>query len=423
MPTSFFVAHVAQRLGTTPESIAAALLALSLIVGYVAVRRVLPGARETLFERGIYGIDINKTTPEQRQEFGAAKRAAAAIGGCFPDHLKKYVVPESLGIAVGAVYLGCVLIVVVLVGLHLGKVNAAVSSIAFMLLLGFVDDVLDVRWRHKIILSMLASLPLLTSYDGPTSIVVPIPLRPLVASLAAQLPQHALFNASHILGYTADRASVVIVPLGALYLLYMSLVCVFCTNSINILAGVNGVEVGQSIVIAVAQALYSAVQLARGADKDSGAAEGYWISLAVLVPFIGCSYALYELNRYPSRVFVGDSYTYLAGMVLAVAGISGAYSKTLLLFFLPQLFNFVISLPQLLGFVELPRHRVPRWNPRTNKLENSRNLTILNAILAVTGPLHERTLTNVTLGVQVVCCALAFWVRFTMAGYVYETVM
>lgn len=399
-------------------------LGVSLVVGFFATRNYLPGARQKLFERGIYGIDINKTTPEQRKEFGAAKMAAAATGNSdagLPEHLKKFVVPESAGIAVGTVYLACVVCLALVCGFDLAKLNAALSSIAFMLLLGFVDDVLDVKWRHKIVLSLLASLPLLSSYDGPTSVKVPIPLRPLVTGIAAVVPENAMFNLSHVLGYSADRSSVLIVPLGALYLLYMSLVCVFCTNSINILAGVNGVEVGQSIVIAIAQAVFCIVQLVRGVDKFH--TEGYWISLAVLVPFIGCSVALYQLNKFPSRVFVGDSYTYLAGMVLAVAGIMGGYSKTLLLFFLPQLFNFIISLPQLFHIIECPRHRVPRWNKQTNLLENSRNLTILNAVLAVAGPMHERSLTNVIIVIQIVCCALGFWVRFTMAGFVYENVL
>ena len=36
------------------------------------------------------------------------------------------------------------------------------------------------------------------------------------------------------------------------------------------------------------------------------------------------------------QVFVGDTYTYFAGMTLAVAGILGHYAETLLLFMMPQ---------------------------------------------------------------------------------------
>lgn len=60
------------------------------------------------------------------------------------------------------------------------------------------------------------------------------------------------------------------------------------------------------------------------------------------------------------QVFVGDTFTYFAGMALAVAGILGHFSETLLFFFIPQIFNFVYSLPQLFKIVPCPRHRLPR---------------------------------------------------------------
>ena len=37
--------------------------------------------------------------------------------------------------------------------------------------------------------------------------------------------------------------------IGALYYVYMGMLAVFCTNAINILAGVNGLEAGQALVI------------------------------------------------------------------------------------------------------------------------------------------------------------------------------
>jgi UDP-N-acetylglucosamine--dolichyl-phosphate N-acetylglucosaminephosphotransferase len=42
---------------------------------------------------------------------------------------------------------------------------------------------------------------------------------------------------------------------GPLYYLYMALLSTFTTNSINILAGMNGIEAGQALVIAVSVAL------------------------------------------------------------------------------------------------------------------------------------------------------------------------
>lgn len=47
-------------------------------------------------------------------------------------------------------------------------------------------------------------------------------------------------------------------------------------------------------------------------------------------------------------------------MAFAVVGIQAHFSKTLLLFFIPQIFNFILSCPQLFNLVPCPRHRLPR---------------------------------------------------------------
>jgi hypothetical protein len=51
------------------------------------------------------------------------------------------------------------------------------NKVCFMVLLGFLDDVLDLPWRAKLLLPTAASFPLLSAYSGSTSVVVPIPLR------------------------------------------------------------------------------------------------------------------------------------------------------------------------------------------------------------------------------------------------------
>jgi UDP-N-acetylglucosamine--dolichyl-phosphate N-acetylglucosaminephosphotransferase len=357
-------------------------------IGYYICQRYIPRVMVILFERNIYGIDINKSTKEKREEFGKMRKT-----GVFSEEYKKLVIPESLGIVVGGVYLCVVFLILVLTGIPLAQANGAVTSVTVMLLLGFVDDVLDVKWRYKILLSFFGAIPLVLPYDGSLSVVVPVPLRDLVGSS--------------------------VVYLGPLYLVYMMLLCIFCCNSINILAGVNGVEVGQSIVIAVASIAHNVVQLRHGKDHTPH----NLLALMILIPFLFVSVALWTWNRFPSRVFVGDSYTYFAGITLAVAGICGQYSKTLLLFFIPQVINFVISLPQLFHIVPCPRHRVPSWDSKRNVLVNSKNYTILNLILLVCGDMHERTLTNVLIAFQVICCVVAFQVRYMLAAMVFEQVV
>eukprot|EP00760_Papus_ankaliazontas_P034201 PhM_4_TR7039/c0_g1_i1/m.24464/K01001/ALG7; UDP-N-acetylglucosamine--dolichyl-phosphate N-acetylglucosaminephosphotransferase len=367
------------------------LVATSALAYWLALAGI-DRVRGVLKNRGIFGIDINKITDEQLNEFRALRALSSVAVVVKDERFKRHIVPESAGIVVGFCYLSAVLLCMLLCQVPLGEFNAALCSIVLILLLGFVDDVLDVRWRYKIVLSLLATIPLVISYNGGTSVMLPIPLR----------------------GYGLSN----VLDLGPLYLVAMSLVCVFCTNSINILAGINGLEAGQSLVIGISIMLHNLLQIHHGFDVKQ-----HEVSLILIAPFVTSTIALMRFNAYPSRVFVGDSFTYFAGMVLAVTSITGHFTKTLLLFFIPQLLNFVMSLPQLFGIVPCPRHRVPKWDSKRDVLVNSKNYTLLNAALYVFGDMHERKLANLLIGFQVVCCALGFVVRYFCAGIVFEVVM
>jgi UDP-N-acetylglucosamine--dolichyl-phosphate N-acetylglucosaminephosphotransferase len=60
--------------------------------------------------------------------------------------------------------------------------NAALLSICMVILLGFIDDVIDLRWSHKLIVPTVASFPLLVAYNGITHVLVPTALRGIVGS-------------------------------------------------------------------------------------------------------------------------------------------------------------------------------------------------------------------------------------------------
>lgn len=288
------------------------------------------------------------------------------------------------------------------------------------------------RWRHKFFIPAFAVLPMLGLYlvdFGVTHVVVPLPLR----------------------GYVGGE----LLELGVLYYLYMAAIAIFCPNSINILAGVNGIEVGQSLVIAFLIVLNDLLYLLPTAHQPHPAAESHLFSVYLLLPFIGGSLALLKHNWFPAKVFVGDTYCYFAGMVFAVVGILGHFSKTLLLLFIPQIFNFCYSAPQLFAVVPCPRHRLPRFNARTGLLEPSvaefseekplrgivgevlkvlhkfrllrvatdgngrvtqtSNLTILNLWLVWRGPMQEDRLAMEILAMQTVCGLLGLWIRHSLA--------
>jgi len=109
----------------------------------------------------------------------------------------------------------------------------------------------------------------------------------------------------------------------------MSMLSIFCMNSINIYAGINGLEVGQSIIIGFFVMIHNLIELFRF-PKDSRVFFYHTISLILIMTFVSTSAALFKWNKYPSKVFVGDTFCYFAGMVFASAGILGHFTKTLL---------------------------------------------------------------------------------------------
>ena len=362
--------------------------------------------------------------------------------------------PEALGIVPGAVFLVC--LIVCLVGYaatHPAKllldVNSALLSICFMLFLGFTDDVLDWPWRYKLVLPSIASLPLLCCYTGSTSIVVPIPLRSFLwhdgeTTVLGQLLHTLLFIDMD------SNAQGSLLNLKYLYFVYMGMLAVFCTNAINIYAGINGLEAGQSYVIGCAilvhnlweihlSVLASAVEQQQ---QQSSLPENHLFSIMIMSSFVGVTAGLLRHNWYPASVFVGDTFCYFAGMTVAVVGILGHFSKTLLLFFIPQIINFVYSMPQLFRLVPCPRHRLPKFDPKTGTMSASTfschpheyqwlkkhaddteapNMTLICLTLQILGPLTERELCIVLLGLQIVCCCFGFFCRYYLAHLLFES--
>ena len=200
--------------------------------------------------------------------------------------------------------------------------NSALASISLMVFLGFADDVLDIPWRTKLFLPSIATLPILAAYTGSTAILIPKPLRPVLGASLLEL--------------------------GFLYKIFILLVVVFCTNSINILAGLNGLEAGQTLIISAAVVLFNLLRLSKIvllpelSVEDVRIRDAQLFSMYITLPLIAVTVALLLFNYYPSRVFVGDTYTYFAGMALAVSGILGHFSETLLIFFIPQV-SFVAA--------------------------------------------------------------------------------
>ncbi|XP_063621187.1 UDP-N-acetylglucosamine--dolichyl-phosphate N-acetylglucosaminephosphotransferase [Cydia splendana] len=390
------------------------ILVIFSIIAFLITDELIPNLKELFIKAGLGGIDLCKTSKEK--------------------------IPEALGVVSGCVFLvTCFLFIPIVFGNSLmdtanfphnefAELLAALLSICCMLLLGFADDVLDLRWRYKLLLPTIASLPLLVVYYvnfNSTTFIVPMPLRQWLG---------------------------VSINIGFLYYIYMGMLAVFCTNAINILAGINGLEVGQSVVIAISIIIFDIIEL-RGDQYKA-----HTFSLHIMIPYLTTALALLKHNWYPSRVFVGDTFCYVSGMTFAVVAILSHFSKTVILFFIPQVINFLYSVPQLFRFIPCPRHRLPKYSAELDLLQPSRtvivkkemklldslmleiltvlrlvdrrednesitinNLTLINFFLIKLGPMSEVRLTTKLMLFQVLCTCIAFLIRYPLASYFYDT--
>lgn len=254
------------------------------------------------------------------------------------------------------------------------------------------------------------------------------------------------------------------------YYLYMAAFAIFTPNSINILAGINGIEVSQSLTIAALIMLNDLLYILppmfpfkQPSPHPHPATDSHLFSMYLLLPFAGVSIALLQHNWCPARVFVGDTYCYFAGMVFVVVGILGHFSKTIWLLLLPQIFNFVYSAPQLFHVIPCPRHRLPKFNARTGLREpsvvefktplhpaveavvkvmgrlklariveakdesgrrrvvESTNFTIINLWLVWWGPMREERLAWGLTILQAVCGLVGLVARHRLAGLIFTS--
>mmetsp|Transcript_5115 Transcript_5115/g.5847 ORF Transcript_5115/g.5847 Transcript_5115/m.5847 type:complete len:122 (+) Transcript_5115:893-1258(+) len=121
------------------------------------------------------------------------------------------------------------------------------------------------------------------------------------------------------------------------------------------------------MVISVFVIIHNIIEISR--KETESIYQNHIFSLILMIPFLFTSLALSKYSNFPSKIFVGDTYTTFAGVVFAVCGILAHFSKTLLLFLVPQIINYLMSFPQIMKFIHCPRHRMPKFNQETYKLE------------------------------------------------------
>ncbi|KAM0687750.1 hypothetical protein COBT_001006 [Conglomerata obtusa] len=288
--------------------------------------------------------------------------------------------PEAIGIASGLSFITTLFILLIFEEktTYFYNVLAISASCLFTILLGFIDDVLDLEWRYKLIFPAVSIIPTILLYSEGTKVILPI------------------------IGLT---------NIHIFYYLYMIACTTFTTNAINIFSGINGLEVLQILIISLFLFLDSLIKMNT-------------LGITVTLFLFFSSLPLYYYNKYPASVFVGDTYCYFGGMALGSVSILCHTTRTLFLLMMPQIINFIISLPQLLKLVYCPRHRMPDFDgcylrPSTFIYNEKKinNFTLLNLILHFAGPLTEKNLCVFVGYGTIIWCGCVIFLKHTLYAY------
>ncbi len=181
---------------------------------------------------------------------------------------------------------------------YLTEIYALILVIGIAGMVGFVDDILGwkigLTRKVRLLLLVFASIPLVVINAG----------------------ESTMMGINFGLFYP-----LILVPLGI----------AGATSTFNFLAGYNGLEISQGILVLSGLAL---VCYTTGSS---------WLSLITIIMIV-CLIAAYFFNRYPASIFPGDVLTYTVGAMIASVAILGNIEKIALFFFIPYILETVLKL-------------------------------------------------------------------------------
>ncbi len=205
-------------------------------------------------------------------------------------------VPEmgGLGVMLGF-YLGVSLLMVLAASVPAPFFYASLAASLGAGFVGLVDDMFGLRKRAKALLPFLLAIPLgVVSYST---------------------------GDVYLLGINLGLMTVLVVPLGI----------TSAANATNMLEGLNGLGAGMGILMTVTLVAVAYLQ-------------GTYSGLYIAFPLLGSLGAFLVFNKYPARVFPGDSMTLFMGAAIASIAIV-AHQKTLgAVLFAPMILEFGLKL-------------------------------------------------------------------------------
>ena len=141
-----------------------------------------------------------------------------------------------------------------------------------------------------------------------------------------------LFAAIPLIALNAGTSEMLGINLGLFYpLVLVPLAIVGTTSTFNFLAGYNGLEASQGILVLTAMSILTFIT------------GNPWLSV-ISACMVASLFAFYLFNKYPAKVFPGDILTYPVGALIGCIAILGNVEKVALFFFIPYILECFLKL-------------------------------------------------------------------------------
>lgn len=309
------------------------IFVVSFAVSFAGFPIVIPRLKKA----GIVGKNMNSEKQEEIAEMGGLVIAAGfGVGIVFAIFLRTFF---DLFLSVNLI-----------------SILAALSTVLIVVIIGVFDDLISIRQWIKAIMPVFAALPLMALKEGYSMMRIPF----------IGLLEFDIFY------------PLVLVPLGI----------TGATNTVNMLAGFNGLEVGMGVV-------------AIGSLSIIAYLIGETTSLIILMATLGALVAALRYNWYPAKILVGDVGTLSIGAVIACAVIVGNYETAGVIIIIPYVVDFLIKaknrFPYSFGEYKDGKLYCPEGGP----------VGLCQLIMKVCGGISERNLVLVLMGIEAIFGLLA----------------
>lgn len=139
------------------------------------------------------------------------------------------------------------------------------------------------------------------------------------------------FSAIPLMVINAGDSTMLGINFGLLYpLFFIPLGIIGSTTTFNFLAGYNGLEASQGIII------LSALSIVTYVTGNS------WLSVICLCA-VASLFAFYIFNMHPAKTFPGNILTYFVGALIAMIAILGDIEKIAIFFFIPYILEVIFK--------------------------------------------------------------------------------